>query len=83
VGQGLAPEQQNSGVHSQIEIRKQRLVNVRFTPDSEHSSVQLECPLSAISRHEYFPRWLTLGQRAVVCCERSKSIFKSPWAPLN
>ena len=29
----------------------QRLVNVRFAPKSGHSSVQVGCPLSAISGH--------------------------------
>ena len=33
------------------EIGKQRLVTVRFTPDSGHSSVQVGCPLCANSRH--------------------------------
>jgi hypothetical protein len=39
--------------------RVQRLRHVRFTPNSGHSSVQVECPKSAISGHAPSLRLLT------------------------
>jgi hypothetical protein len=37
----------NWGVYLKIEVDEQRVVNVRFTPESGHPSAQTKCPLWA------------------------------------